>query len=199
MFIRYWNINEVKKYNMNNIKLFSVTLALLLISGCHPDSEEMPNRTPSAIVVRSFDDVVSMRSAASNEAVGPVVFTGEDILWFNETTKELRFINNASNNPSVLNNQLVLNNIAFSFFIDDEYLFSSMIYASSLYSQIFNSLVFYYNIVENKFFLLDGYPNVSVLSNPQESQALRNENMQKISSEWAKFINQLKKEGRYRN
>jgi hypothetical protein len=98
-------------------------------------------------------------------------------------------------NSEVIN----LNNIAISFYINDEYLFSSVIYANSLNSQIFNSLVFYYNIVENKFFLLDGYPNVSVLSNPQESQALRNENMQKISSEWAKFINQLKKEGRYRN
>ena len=60
-------------------------------------------------------------------------------------------------------------------------------------------LLFYYNMVENKYFLLDGYPNVYVLSNPQKTQELRNENMQKISSEWAKFINQLKKEGRYRN
>ena len=183
---------------MKNVIWLSATLGLLLLGGCHPSSEELPEQTLSAIVVRSFNDVATTRSEViNNDAAGQVVFTGEDILWFNETTKELRFINNASNKPSVINNQTILNNIAFRFFIDDEYLFSSMIYANSLNSQIFNSLVFYYNIVENKFFLLDGYPDVSVLSNPQESQALRNENMQKIASEWRAFIDQLKKEGRY--
>ena len=185
---------------MKNVILLFATLALFLFSGCHPDSEEMPEQTSSAIVVRSLNDAVSMSSEMMNEAVSTrsevineVVFTGEDILWFNETTKEVRFKNNVSNSPSVLNN------VALSFFIDDEYLFSSVIYTSSLSSQIFNSLVFYYNIIENKFFLIDGYPDVSVLANPQEYQALRDENRQKIASEWSKFINQLKKEGRYHN
>jgi len=74
-----------------------------------------------------------------------------------------------------------------------------MIFARSINSQIFNSLVFFYDDIANRFFLIDGYPDVSVLSNPQESQELRNENMQKIASEWSRFINQLKKEGRYHN
>ena len=84
-------------------------------------------------------------------------------------------------------------------YIGNEYLFSSMICVSSLNSQIFNSLVLYYNMVENKYYLLDGYPEVAVLSDPQEAQKLRNENKQTIASEWKKFINQLKKEGQYKN
>ena len=179
---------------MKNVILLYTTFALFLLSGCHPDSEEIPEQTSSAIIVRSLSDAASTRSSLmSDVASSQVVFTGEDILWFNETTKEIRFKNNVSNiNP-------VLGNTALSFYIDDEYLFSSMTYASSINSQIYNSLVFYYNIIENKFFLLDGYPDVSVLTNPQESQSLRDENMKKIDSEWSKFINQLKKEERYHN
>ena len=178
---------------MKNGLLLFVTLVLLLSNGCHPGSGEIPEQTSSAIVVRTLNEDVLTRSTASNDALGQIVFTGEDILWFNETTKELRFTNNLTNRPSVLSN------IAVSFFIDDEYLFSSMIFARSINSQIFNSLVFFYDDIANRFFLIDGYPDVSVLSNPQESQELRNENMQKIASEWSRFINQLKKEGRYHN
>ena len=176
----------------NGLSLFAtLVLFFLILSGCRPDSEEVPARATSAIVIRTFNNEISTISSVRNDALGQVVFTGEDILWFNETTKELRFNNNVSNRSSVLSNA------AISFYIDDEYLFSSMIYAHSFSSQIYNSLVFFYNNIDNRFFLIDGYPDVSVLSNPQESQKLRDENMQKIASEWSKFINQLKKEGRY--
>jgi hypothetical protein len=45
---------------------------------------------------------------------------------------------------------------------------------------------------------MDGYPETSVLSDRQSAQELRNENMQKIASEWSKFVNQLKKEEKYK-
>jgi hypothetical protein len=95
--------------------------------------------------------------------------------------------------------------------MDGEYLFSSMIYVTGLSSQVFNSLVFYYNITENKYFLHDGYPvidggitlvemyaGVSVIVNEMYQQ-IRDENMQKIESEWNTFIAQMKKDGQLRN
>lgn len=150
----------------------------------------------SGIIVRAANAEIATRSAIRNSAMEePVAFSGEDVLWFNETTKELRFKNNTAI-KSVLTG---INMPALKFYIDDEYLFTSMRYVSDLTSAIYNSLVFYYNVIENKFYLMDGYPRAAVLSDPQKAQELRDENMRRIASEWNKFIEQLKKEERYRN
>jgi hypothetical protein len=166
-----------------------------LPAGCRPESEDIPLQNGSSIIVRASN--AEERVATRSEASDPVVFTGDDIVWFNETTKELCFKNNFSNSP--INNSGLYATRAIKFYIDDEYLFSSMVYVSDFSSQTFNSLVFYYSITENKFYLMDGYPAVSVLSNPEEAQKIRDENMQKIADEWNKFIEQMKKEDRYKN
>jgi hypothetical protein len=163
--------------------------------GCRPEPEDVPVQTASSIIIKTSNAAEGV--ATRSEALETVVFTGDDILWFNETTKELCFKNNSSNNP--INNPFLYATPAIRFYINDEYLFSSMIYVSDLSSQIFNSLVFHYNITENRYFLRDGYPDTSVLMNPQKAQELRDENMRKIADEWNKFIEQLKKEGRYKN
>lgn len=184
--------------------LFAASICLLL-NGCANGTvakDALPeiNSNTSNIIVRA--------SNGESGALGPVVFTGDDILWYNETTKELRFKDNASHKP------VVLNHTAIRFYLHNEYLFSSMIYVSGSHSQIINNLVFYYNMTENKYFLLDGYPDISELPLPPNANisdagnpndyykyvnASRIENMQKIETEWDKFINQLKKERRYNN
>ncbi|MDR1097526.1 MAG: hypothetical protein LBL57_05285 [Tannerella sp.] len=180
---------------MKRTVLFFITLTSLSLTGCHPESDDIPVQTGSRIIVKASNAEVEVmvRSGAPET----VVFTGDDILWFNETTKELCFKNNFSNSPA--NNSALYATQAVRFYMDDEYLFSSMIYVSDLSSQTFNSLVFYYNVTENRYFLRDGYPDAAVLSNPQKAQELRDENRQKIAPEWDRFIEQLKLEGRYKN
>jgi hypothetical protein len=73
-----------------------------------------------------------------------------------------------------------------------------MTYVNSFDSRIFNCPVLYYDVMGNKYYLMDGYPEISIMTNSQEAQELRDENMQKIASEWRKFIEQLKKEDRYK-
>jgi hypothetical protein len=74
-----------------------------------------------------------------------------------------------------------------------------MIFVSDLSSAVYNSLVFYYSIIENKFYLADGYPmDASVLQNPQEARDIRDENRRQIANEWNRFIAQMKLEGKYR-
>ena len=141
--------------------------------------------------------------------MGNIVFTGNDILWFNETTKEIRFNDNFSMKDVFSGFR------SLKFYMDGKYLFSSMIYVNSTSSQVFNSLVFYYNMMENKYFLLDGYPDINngdvlidrwlstgsnslVPATNELIQQIRDENRQQIESEWEKFISQLKKEGRYK-
>ncbi|MDR1525312.1 MAG: hypothetical protein LBS79_08700 [Tannerella sp.] len=182
------------------------TVLLILIAfislspgGCRPEAEEIPSQITSGIIARASNaEEVATGSegvTTKSNAVEQVVFTGDDILWFNGTTKELRFKDNLSN-KSILAG---IHTQAIKFYINDEYLFTSMLYVSDYSSQIFNSLVFYYNTIENKYFLKDGYPAISVLSNPQRVQELRDENMRKIANEWNKFIEQLKKEERYKD
>ncbi|MDR1201831.1 MAG: hypothetical protein LBL58_09425 [Tannerellaceae bacterium] len=171
---------------------------ILLPGGCQPETDgDIPALTASSIIVKTSGKEAATSIDPLDTAV--IVFTGNDILWFNETTEELRFKENFMNAPS--NNPIVYTTQAIDFYMDDEYLFSSMTYVSVSASapQIFNSLVFYYNATENKYYLMDGYPAASVLSNLEATQEIRNENRQKIAPEWNSFIEQMKKEGRYKN
>jgi hypothetical protein len=155
----------------------------------------------AGIIVRASNEETTARSTVRSAGEEPVVFTGNDILWFNETTKELRFKDNFAMKDVFGGYKSI------KFYMDGEYLFSSMIFVSSVSSQVFNSLVFYYNIMENKYYLNDGYPvindDITIISivngdavrANEMYQQLRDENMQKIESEWNKFINQLKQGG----
>lgn len=181
---------------MKKIFLLFVSVICFLSGGCEHEMEiekDKPDNTLSEIIARASHTETFMRSSPMNLRKESIVFTGSDILWFNETTKEIRFKENLLMKDVISIHQSV------KIYIDNEYLFSSIICVSSLNSQIFNSLVLYYNIVENKYYLLDGYPDTSVLSEPQEAQRLRDENRQIIVSEWKKFIDQLKKENRYKS
>jgi len=86
------------------------------------------------------------------------------------------------------------------FYIDNEFMFSSMFFISSASTQFCNSLVLFFNTNENKYYLLDGYPPDSgdIASAPNDQNS-RDENMQNIKAEWALFIDRLKKEGRHVN
>jgi hypothetical protein len=175
--------------------LLFTALTGFLLSGCRPGTaEEIPD-TASRLIAKSANLETTTRSA-TGESSETVVFTGDDILWFNETTKELRFKNNMSLNESI---SLVHGN-GIKFYIDDEYLFSSMRGISDVSSQTVNRPVFYYSAIENRFYLADGYPPVTdYLSDPEAAQAERDENMRMIANEWNRFIEQMKKEERYKN
>jgi hypothetical protein len=118
------------------------------------------------------------------------------ILWFNETNRELRFLDNLAFKTVVANSPSV------NFYMPEQFLFTAKTYIPGVHSEVVNSLVLYYNTIENKFYLLDGFPPydyVMVESGPdamQQEQEQRAENRQSIAEQWAIFIAQLKKEGR---
>jgi hypothetical protein len=165
----------------------------IALTGCGRTEDIEPPSAASGLIFKVSQSEMVTR-AGDDANVERVIFTGDDILWFNISTKEIRFKNNISQKKII---EGVLNH-AIRFYIDDEYLFSSMICVSDLNSQTFDNLVFYYSQIENKFYLKDGYPDVSVLQNSAEHQNRRDENMAEIKDEWDKFINRIKLEGRYR-
>ena len=176
-----------------------ITALCLIVSGC---SDELVKDNPSVtssgniseIIVRGANMETDVNTTPLSDVAEPIVFTGDDILWFNETTREIRFKSSVANdrNPIISNHQTL------RFYFGDEYLFSSLIYVNSISSQVFNSLVFYYSILENKYFLLDGYPpDTSVFQDTQNANQSRDDNRKQIESQWTIFIDQLKKEGKY--
>ncbi|MDR1723919.1 MAG: hypothetical protein LBR84_08310 [Tannerella sp.] len=180
----------------NSVLIFTLAVSTLL-SGCRKDEENGIEQTSKLIAKASNEIVATFASAAdlraSVEADEPIIFTGNDILWFDGATGEIRFRDNMANTNSLSLWRSV------KFYIGDDYLFSSMIFVSDLSSAIYNSLVFYYSIIENKFYLADGYPmDTSVLSDPQKAQDERDDNMRKIENEWNKFITLMKQEEKYR-
>jgi hypothetical protein len=177
---------------MKNLIAISTMLVSIVLGGCHQDEEEGQYQT-SLLIAKGSNVEVAIRSTSGMNTDGPIIFTGNDILWFDESSGELRFRDNMS-----LSDDMNLWKTV-KFYINDEYLFTSMIFVSDLSSAVYNSLVLYYSIIENKFYLADGYPmDVSVLLDAKETQDLRDENMRQITNEWSRFIAQLKIEGKYR-
>ena len=69
-----------------------IATAVFLCGGCHPGTEEeISGQTTSQLIVKAESKDVVTRSADGQDVV---VFTGNDILWFNESTREIRFRDN---------------------------------------------------------------------------------------------------------
>ena len=165
-----------------------MALAGLSLGGCRPESEELPNSDLSGIIVKA-----SNGGTTADGAEEQVVFTGGDILWFNKTTKELRFKDNLSNNPDNNSVLFAASGRKIKFYLNDEYLFSSLVYISGMNPPVGDALIFYYNGTENRFYLTDKYP-----PSMGESTGSGISPGGELEAEWNRFIGQLKKEGRYK-
>ena len=179
-------MNKKMKKNI----LLLTTLVCVLSSGCSSDpmyvGESSLMDMTSKIIVR--DPLSETVESSASDVKGQVVFTGDDILWFNETTRELRFKDNNAKKTVVSTHKTL------SFYIDDEYLFTATSYSSgaSANSQTFSGLLFYYNSTENKYYLITFYELGSSEREPPNDASDE-------TFKWSKFIDQLKQEGRYNN
>ena len=200
---------------MNKTISIFVPVMCFLLSGCMKENmpEEVgPDKESPSFSLSGLPEIIvtasNVETATSqnmrNADDDPVVFTGRDILWFNETTKELRFHDNYAKKDVFTGFRFV------NFYINYTFLFSSVINVNSTSSQVINSPVFYYNIMENKYYILDGYPainegnnwpdrNGTLSSGNEIIQQIRDENMQEIESEWNIFIALLKENGKLKN
>jgi len=180
--------------------IFWLSIFCLFGSGCtKPFDGGEPE--PDVTFVTSVSGITVKAVPSTSSTMESIAFTGFNIVWFNELTKEIRFKDNISMQAAFSNVQTL------KFYVGDEYLFSAK-YVNSLSSQIIQGLVLYYNIVENKYFLQNGYPpdsaelfdnngGIGASSNSSSSGNDPGDNTQNIQSEWNKFINQLKKEGKH--
>lgn len=151
----------------------SFLVLLLVFTGCENDGTL---NGKSEIVVIGLGNKIYSWPAASE-----VLFTGDDILWFNKETREIRF-----HDASVFEDKLVHYEKIIVTLADME-LFSANIVADYS-SAIYTDMVFYHNLTEDKYYLNESYPITIVNETVRLNARIREEN-------WGLFIYQLGIEG----
>ena len=159
-------------------------IILIAFCGCNDDTLEYKGQS-KLVVYSSTEQSISK----SGENIIPnedntLIFTGEDVLWFDESTEEIRFregsaLKNFQENWAKYHYA--------TFCLENEVLFTVFI-TKSFRSYVYDDLT----LIDKggyKYYLSDGYPNSSYGSLLKKK---------KRAEAWEKFIDQLKAEGRYK-
>jgi hypothetical protein len=115
-----------------------------------------------------------------------ILLSGNDIKWINGTTGEIRF-------ADTMTIQKIRNFHYIKCYLEADSLFKATVTIPSM-SAIVNDLVLNLNMNNGHFYFEDGYP--SYIDNPG-TNSIRIQNKEKRTAAWARFIDQIKKEGRY--
>jgi len=115
-----------------------------------------------------------------------VLFTGNDIKSLNGTTGEISFVNST----------LIPKIKAFHFikcYLGKDSLFTARVTLPAV-SALINDLVLNINLNDGQFYFEDGYPD---WIDNQGAKAVRTQNKEKRTPAWNRFMEELKKEGKY--
>lgn len=161
-----------------------VIVSLFLGSACDTNTNTLGSESSGLIFKTTIATTTNTRDS--------VVFLGSDIQWFNATTRELRF-----KDPLTIEKIRKFNKI--KFYLGTDSLFTAITFVSDVSSKIIDDIVLHLNSQDGQFYIQDGYPsNTNVLSNPAASIALREKNKNNRATAWNRFIEQLKKNGQYK-
>ena len=115
-----------------------------------------------------------------------ILFSGNDIQWINGSTGEIHFVDSTTINKIKEYHWIKV-------YLGADSLFKATVTVPTM-SAIVNDLVIDLNMTNGHFYFQDGYP--SYIDN-QGNNNVRLQNKNKRAAEWARFIETLKKEGRY--
>lgn len=188
------------------MKALKISLILLLsqfIASCDnsKNSDLSLTTTDSKIIVKV------QKATSSNGQTEDNAFTGNDIEWFNGTTRELQFKNNMKALEKINQAKKLL------FYIGDQYLFegarcvNGQQWSYAIYDLSLNTWIDYDDskevngeeitvIKSIRFFLDDSYPAYEKQFSEEGNQQVES-NREKRAGEWQLFLNQLKKEGKF--
>ncbi|KAA6332682.1 hypothetical protein EZS27_018835 [termite gut metagenome] len=171
--------------------LFVTVFLLIQFLSCSENCE------PSENFALYFKTVISqettLRSSSlkemKNDTILSLICTGKDIDWFNATTGELKF-------KDYVDKSIIVGGLCV--YVNEEFLFS-VGYVPDVMSYVLNYPVLKHSVNDNRYYIKNGYPgwdegNPNYLSVKED----REKNWKEIEQGWNIFIEQLKKEGRYR-
>ncbi len=196
---------------MKNLAFILLATIILSISSCSREENSSIEKNKNSLIVKTYGNV-------NSEENGKIIFTGDDIRSYNETTGEIIF--NKKVSFSSLTGDLV-------FYLDENNLFSVQ-YVLPIASYLINDLVLHAPAIDGKYYLHNGYPEVveieipneiitvrdtidgkvvitqiekpstggTITNIPAEDIAAREENKQKRAAEWAMFIKWLDNAGK---
>lgn len=159
---------------MNKVCFILSLFVLSLLNSCENDS--LMNTTSDITVVK-----LGSYGKDGNFSGDEIVFTGNDILWFDTKTREIRFTETASVLKQSLSGKLLFKTSERDLFIVDVIQSDPGIRC--------NDMVLLCNKTGGRFFLYDSYPNGSTSEVVKLNAEIRSEN-------WALFLFQLRREGR---
>ena len=128
------------------------------------------------------DTVLYLKVRSTLSEKDSTAYVSNDFVWYNATTKELKFVN-----PPTL--QKLQSYRQVKFYVGNDSLFTAKVVTDAV-SAIVDDLVLYMK-TDGKFYLEDGYPlNLG-------DATLRAQNKDKRAAAWSKFIIQMKKDKHY--
>lgn len=121
--------------------------------------------------------------ANSNGSEPKLLFTGDDIAWFNPTSREIKFTTVKSEPFSLpIYAQIDIK-------LENETLFTIVAHINEFVDRAYDDLVLFYDLENSKYYLYDNYPNYW---SPETTEI----NRQHRKVNWNKFLEQLKRENR---
>lgn len=111
-----------------------------------------------------------------------IVFTGNDIQWFDQNTREIKFKKNIDCSVFQTYQKIHFN-------LDGKFLFTAQTYASQHHSFVIKDLVLFIDQFTQKCYLHDCYP-LSIAENDPETKT----NKEKRFDAWNSFLMQLRTE-----
>jgi len=171
--------------------IFSFALLFgLLLSGCSNDNNERPLDFSESDIQMKFI-LVSMERSGIAQMYMP--YTGRNIRWVDEATGEIQFQDPPESSSMIT--AALKETEYIDFYLKDEFLFSARI-RTTVHSDIYNDVVLYVDIEQDKYFIKDGYPPLDESQKGSAMQEERDENWGKIKSGYQKLIDQLRKENK---
>lgn len=154
------------------IKSLLLALPLLLLAAC--DDEDLVTTTEETPPVN--DNIIDVE---------------HEVAHFSTLTRSIAFMPD-----SVADNmRTAMPGTAVSFRLEGEMLFQNVPIISHESSDIFNDLCLVMDS-DSAFMLLDGYPDITTLGNPDAAKAERADNAAARHTEWERFISYLRSQGR---
>ena len=182
---------------------FLIVVLSLLFSSCGDKYDTTTSLYFKTIVPK---EELTLRSSDPESSVSDsseivLLFTGMEVEWFNETTRELKIRKTTSW-------QLLGNKASIFICLDEEVLFE-LLFTSDIMSYWLDYPVLEFDVAHSRFHIGKGYPDWDYQTDPELCQKNieisghcwmedRDKNWKAIEPGWNKFIKQLKKEGRYR-
>ena len=188
--------------NMKHYKPLAWMMAIAIVgtamTACSLDGyePEKPFTTDPVEKTALFAFGIGEPGTRSDADAERVLFTDNDIVWFDPVTRELRF---RDMEEPLYEKLRLLSGVEFR--LGDQTLFSGSTFVGLICSQVFNDLVLCCGKIEdgevidnNRYYLYDCYPNTPQFLNDEHVKA----NRQRRAPQWEAFLKYLDSRGKLR-